>query len=79
MTHYTIKALMLLMKKSILCFYLSFYLFTQILENCLGTAILNVGVRGTHSVTKNMSQIGFQVKILPALSDNYMYLVSISL
>jgi len=40
-----------------------------------GTAILNVGVRGTHSVTKNMSQIGFQVKILPALSDNYMYLI----
>ena len=43
----------------------------------LGSAILNVGTRGTHSISKNMAQAGMHIKILPALSDNYMYLVRI--
>ena len=43
----------------------------------LGSAVLNVGARGTHSISKNMAQAGMQIKILTALSDNYMYLVRI--
>lgn len=41
----------------------------------LGSAILNVGLRGCHSASKNMDHPGMQVTILPALSDNYMYLI----
>ena len=39
-------------------------------------AYLKLGVNGTHSDQKLVRQNKMQVKILPALSDNYMYLVS---
>ena len=42
----------------------------------LGTAYLSLGRRGCHSVSKMMNQTDIRIKILPALSDNYMYLVS---
>jgi len=40
-----------------------------------GSAILNVGYRGKHSTSKHLTHFGMEVKILPALSDNYMYLI----
>lgn len=36
-----------------------------------------VGIRGSHSVTQYIKMASFSVEILPALQDNYMYLVSI--
>ncbi|XP_034480444.1 hydroxyacylglutathione hydrolase, mitochondrial isoform X2 [Drosophila innubila] len=34
-----------------------------------------VGFRGMHSTVEDVKLIGFDVKILPALQDNYMYLI----
>ena len=36
-----------------------------------------VGSRGAHCVSQTINQDKMRVKILPALSDNYMYLVSL--
>ena len=38
-----------------------------------------VGSRGAHCVSQTINQDKMRVKILPALSDNYMYLVSLKL
>ena len=35
-----------------------------------------MGVEGFHSVTRLVKMDGMSVRILPALGDNYMYLVS---
>jgi len=39
------------------------------------TAIRTVGFRGTHSIQTSQKGENMQVRILPALSDNYMYLL----
>ena len=39
-------------------------------------AYLKLGANGTHSDQSLIQQNKMKVKILPALSDNYMYLVS---
>ena len=36
-----------------------------------------VGSRGAHCISQTINQDKMRVKILPALSDNYMYLVSL--
>lgn len=36
-----------------------------------------VGIRGSHSLTQFIKMGDFSVEILPALQDNYMYLVCI--
>ena len=41
----------------------------------LVTALKNIGFRGHHSISTLVQQDKMKVKILPALSDNYMYLV----
>lgn len=38
-------------------------------------ALKNIGLRGTHCMSQLVQQDKMKVKILPALSDNYMYLV----
>ena len=38
-------------------------------------AFQKLGLRGTHSQQKVFQYEAMKVKILPALSDNYMYLV----
>jgi len=40
-----------------------------------GRSCINVGILENHGVANRMSQQDFQVEILPALSDNYMYLI----
>jgi hypothetical protein len=40
-----------------------------------GKALQKLGLRGTHSAQKVFSYDAMRIKILPALSDNYMYLV----
>ena len=42
----------------------------------LANAYLKLGANGTHSDQSLVQQNKMKVKILPALSDNYMYLVS---
>jgi hypothetical protein len=41
------------------------------------TTLLNVGF-GTHSKTALVRQVNMKVRIIPALSDNYMYLVRLN-
>ncbi|XP_066246724.1 hydroxyacylglutathione hydrolase, mitochondrial [Euwallacea similis] len=43
---------------------------------CKFTALKNVGYRGTHSSHIHISFPAMKVTVLPALSDNYMYLIS---
>lgn len=43
---------------------------------CTVQAWRTVGYRGTHSLSELIKMTAFSVKILPALQDNYMYLVS---
>ena len=38
-------------------------------------AYKNIGIRGTHCSPKDIQQEKMKIKILPALSDNYMYLI----
>merc|ERR1712156_728429 len=38
-------------------------------------ALKNIGLRGTHCISQVIQQDKMKVKILPALSDNYMYLI----
>ena len=40
-------------------------------------AFQNLGLRGVHSAQKVFQYDAMKIKILPALSDNYMYLVSL--
>ncbi len=41
----------------------------------LAKAFQNLGLRGVHSAQKVFQYDKMKIKILPALSDNYMYLV----
>ena len=41
----------------------------------LASAIKTVGLRGTHSSNLSVKLPKMKVTVLPALSDNYMYLV----
>ena len=56
---------------------------TNLLENNLkmGSFVVDkyrkVGSRGAHCISQTINQDKMRVKILPALSDNYMYLVSL--
>ena len=43
----------------------------------LASALSSVGLRGYHSAQKVVTGNAMRVRVLPALSDNYMYLVSI--
>ena len=40
------------------------------------SALKNLGFRGVHCISQVIQQDKMKVKILPALSDNYMYLVN---
>lgn len=44
---------------------------------CKVQAWRTVGIRGSHSLTQFIKMTDFSVEILPALQDNYMYLVCI--
>ena len=52
------------------------YLINKVISNTV-TALKQVGIRGSHCSQQLIQQDKMKVKILPALSDNYMYLVSL--
>ena len=51
---------------------LSYVLYVQLIS---ATALSSVGLRGFHSAQKLVTGDRMRVRILPALSDNYMYLL----